>query len=158
MTLYDDIPTRLNGQDILASWFNILKTAGQNSGWKKYTFTHTQFQTAALTNTLECFSLAAYETLDTVLIKHNTAFAGTGITAYTIQVGITGTLDKYGGPFDVFQAIGDTVKEINTVTDIESFSGSTSIKITAISSGANLDQSTAGSVDVWVKKSLVPSA
>ena len=124
--------------------------------WTKYTVTHTQMQAAALTNNIELLSLAASEVIEAIVIKHSTAFAGTGITAYSFEVGITGTLDKYLPSFDVFQAVSNSAHDIAMTMGLESTSGATSIKIAATSVGANLDQSTAGSVDVWVKKAALP--
>lgn len=124
--------------------------------WTKLTFAHTAFQTAATVNTIELVSFSAQEAIQGIIIKHSTAFSGGAISAYTVEVGITGNLDEYASPFDIFQATGDTVKQATQVLDVPSFSGVTSVKITARSVGANLDQSSAGSVDVWIKTSVLP--
>jgi len=158
---FDSIPTRLNGQRILAAWFETLKTAGKNLGtqsplWEKFTFSHTALQTAGLTNDIELFSLLSLGTIQAIVVKHSTAFAGTGITAYTLSVGIVGSLDKYTIPLDVFQAVGATVFTVSSGTDLENVGSATSIRLSAIAIGANLDQSTAGSVDVYVLKSTLP--
>jgi len=154
---FSSIPVRTNGQQVFASWFNALRTAGIGSGgWEKFTVTHTQLQAAALTNDIELFSLAAQEIVTGVVIKHSIAFAGTGITDYDLSVGITGDLDKYALSFDVDQAVTDSTFETNSLVDMESFASATSVKISATSVGANLDQSTAGSVDIWINRSLLP--
>ena len=116
--------------------------------WTKYTKTHLDFQTAALTNNIELFSLPAYGVIQGVIISHSTAFVGTGITAYTISIGIASILAKYASAFDVFQATGNSVKQASDALDLENKAMATSIRIAATSVGANLDQSTAGSVDV----------
>ena len=101
-----DIPTRTNGPEIEASWFNIIKTVlssmlgstgtgGQVPVWTKYTVTHTQLQAAALTNDITLLTLPILGSIQSIFMKHTVAFAGTSITAYEISVGITGTLDKY---------------------------------------------------------------
>lgn len=120
--------------------------------WHKYTVNYNTsgFNPAALTANIELFSLPAKGIIQGVVIKHSTAFAGTGITGYTISVGITGNLNKYASDFDVFQATGAGVGQTTNVMDFESTTSATSIKINATATGANLDQSTAGSVDVWV--------
>ena len=157
MTTFLDIPVRSNGENILASWFNLLRTAGLGAGgWTKYTVEHTALQTASLANDVELFSLAANEIIKGVVIKHSTAFAGTGITNYTLSVGVSGDLSKYQPPFDVDQAVADTAFDLTSTFDVESFASSTSVRLSAISVGANLDQSSAGSVDVWVMKGLLP--
>lgn len=125
------------------------------SSYEKYTVSHTALQAAALTNDIELFSAPAFQIIERIVLKHNTAFAGTGITAYTLSVGISGDLEKYTSAFDVFQAVADGVKNVALLGDVESFAGATSIRLAATSVGANLDQSTAGSVDVYVKKGLL---
>jgi len=151
------VPIRVNGQGVVASWWNLLRSAGLAvAGWEKYTVTHTQLQTAALTNDIELLSLGAKEEISGVITKQSIAFAGTSITAYTIGVGITGELDKYAPPFDVFQAVGSTVFDNNVISEVEDFVSATSVRVSAVSVGANLDQSTAGSVDIWIKRSALP--
>jgi len=119
--------------------------------WKKFTVTHEDLQAAALTNDIELFILPAGGIIQGVMMKHSEAFAGTGITDYDISVGIVGTLAKYAAAFDVDQAIGDTVFSLTTTAGAETFAAAgTSIRVAATSVGANLDQSTAGSLDIWV--------
>lgn len=118
-------------------------------GWTKYTLSHADFQTAATSNNIALFTLTTKGVLHQIVVKHATAFAGTGITAYTVSVGIIGELQKYVAPFNVFQSVSNTARSITQIEDVPSFTGSTNITINAISTGANLDQSTAGSVEVW---------
>jgi hypothetical protein len=154
---FGSIPVRLNGQKVDASWFNSLRTAGSaSSGWEKITVTHTQLQAAALTNDIELLSLASNEVISGVVIKHSTAFAGTGITNYTLSVGISTDLDKYQTPFDVDQTVSDSAFDLTNLLEVESFASTTSVRLSAVSVGANLDQSSAGSVDVWISRSLLP--
>ena len=119
----------------------------------KYTISHTALKTAATTNDIALLTLPAGGLIQNVVLKHSAAFTGGSISAYTLTVGISGDLDKYTPAvlFDVFQAPGDAVFEFATTQGIETFNASgTSIRLAAISTGADLDQSTAGSVDVWV--------
>lgn len=118
--------------------------------WQKYTVSHADLQAAALTNDIELFSLPAKAAIHNVVIKHSVAFAGTGITAYDLSVGIASNLDKYSSAFDVFQAAGSSVGQATAAFDFEDFVSSTSIRVAATSVGANLDQSTDGSVDIYV--------
>lgn len=129
----------------------------QSPAWVKITLSHAAFQTAATTNTIDLIAaLPQLSVIHQVLIKHSTAFAGTSITGYTLSVGVIGTLTKYTQPFDAFQSVADANKALTHVDDIPSFTGgTTAIKITATSTGANLSASTAGSVDVWVQTSLL---
>lgn len=115
----------------------------------KYTNAHTAFQTAATTNEIELVSLPANEVMVGILIKHSVLFAGTGITDYNISVGLSGETDRWVFKFDVTQAVADSAQDSVMFLYLGSVSSTTSIRITAESVGANLDQSTAGSVDVW---------
>ena len=120
--------------------------------WKKFTVTHTDLQTAGLTNDIELFTLPGGGIIERIMMKHSEAFAGAGISDYDISVGIAGNLTKYAAAFDVDQAIGDTVFALVANAGCETFnSGGASIRVSAVSVGANLDQTTAGSLDIWVK-------
>lgn len=115
---------------------------------------HTAFQTAALTNSITLFTLAAAGVIHAVKIKHSVAFAGAAIASYTLSVGIGGTLAKYASAFDVFQAVSNTAFQLSAVTGSENNGATTPILITATSTGANLSASTAGTVDVWALLSV----
>lgn len=110
---------------------------------------HVAFQTAGTTQSITLFTLPAAGTIHAVKIKHSTAFVGGAITAYTLSVGIAGTLAKYATAFDVFQAVSNTAFQTTGVTGAENNSAGTAILITATSTTANLNASTAGIVDVW---------
>lgn len=157
---YDNATSGLTATDTQAAIDEIDATLDTTlasiSTWTKYTVSHTTLQAAALTNDAELFSLAAQGVIEKVIVKHTTAFAGTGITAYSISVGVTGELDKYAIDFDVFQAVADTTFDTNNSLGMENFGSATSIRIAAESTGANLDQSTAGSVDIYVLASTLP--
>lgn len=125
--------------------------------WKKFTVTHTALQAAALTNDIELHSLVALGVVHSVVIKPTVQFAGTGITGYVVSVGLAAALNKYTLDFNVKQAVGDAVFEASSPgVSPEDFGSATSIRIAATSVGANLDQSTAGSVDVWLLLSKLP--
>lgn len=123
--------------------------------WIKVTKSHTDFQAAATTNNIEIYSLAAGAMLHGVVVKHTTAFAGTGITAYTLSVGLTGNLAKYATAFDVFQAIADTTLQASDNFAIENWGAVTSIRGAAVSTGGNLNASTAGAVEFYLLVSQV---
>lgn len=124
--------------------------------WTKYTFSHTAFQTAALTNSITLFSLPAKTMIHNIAIKHSTSFAGPGIVSYTISAGIVGNTTKYASAFDVFSAVASSNFQTSADNQAEDFSSSTTIQLTATSTGANLSASNAGSVDVWVQTSALP--
>ena len=110
---------------------------------------HTAFQTGATSVSNTLFSLIAGGIIEAIKIKHSTAFAGASITAYTIEVGISGTTEKYAQAFDVLQAVGATVFQLTEGVGSESHGAAVNILVTARSTGANLSASTAGVVDIW---------
>lgn len=154
---YDNATSGLTATDGQAAIDELDASLDLVAGWTKFTVAHTALQAAALTNDIELTSLVALGTIHKVIIKHTTAFAGTGITAYSVSVGITGTLDKYAIDFDVFQAVSDTTFDTNESFGMENFGAATSIRIAATAVGANLDQSSAGSVDIYVLSSTLPT-
>lgn len=135
------------------SW---MPPGGGGAAWFNYPLSYVDFQTAALTNDIELFSLPAKGVIHTVVIKHSTPFTGGTISAYTLSVGIASNFTKYTSAFDVFQASSDTVFLISTSNNAENFTSPTSIRIQATSVGDNLDQATAGDVEVWVYMSVLP--
>jgi hypothetical protein len=128
------------------------------SAWKKYTVSYAALSAAALTNDIELFSLPAKHTIHGVVIKHNTPFTGGAISAYTLSVGVVSNLAKFSTAFDVFQAAASNVMQDSANLDTEDIASSTSIRLAAISVGANLDQATAGSVDIYVQLSDLDNA
>jgi len=133
-----------------------LASSTANPIWTKYTVSHTALQAAALTNDIELLSLPAKAMIQQIVIKHSAQFTGSGISSYTVSIGIASNFTKYTAAFNVAQATSDTARSITQANDIESFSGATSIRIRATSTGAKLNQSSAGSVDVWVMTSVLP--
>jgi hypothetical protein len=153
------IPIRFNGlENIDASWFNAIRDQFANAvGWKKYTVTHTQLQIVSMSNDVELFSLAAKSRITGAVIKHSAAATGAGILTYTLSLGIAGNLTKFLPAFNVFQSVSDTAFNLETLdTTFESFSAATSIRAAAVSTGANLDQSTTGSFDIWIRSETLP--
>ncbi len=113
------------------------------------TRTYSDFATAGLTSSIALFNLAAAGIIHGVKIKHSIAFAGGAIATYTVSVGIVGTVAKYAAAYDVFQAVSGTAFQLSTTVGSESHTAGTSIIATATSTVANLDQATAGAVDIW---------
>lgn len=125
-------------------WIRVLETPT----WIKVTKTYSDLSAASTTNDVELFSLPAAGIVHMVRIKHSTAFAGGSISAYTVSVGITGNLAKYASAFDVFQAVADTTLQLSDGPFTEDAGSATSVRLAATSTSDNLDQATAGSVDV----------
>ncbi len=112
-------------------------------------FTAADFSKAATTNSINLFVLPAKATIHAIKIKHSQAFAGGAISAYTVSVGIVGTVAKYATAFDVFQTVASSALQSSSNLGSEDDVSGTQITITATSTGANLSAATAGSVDVW---------
>ena len=118
--------------------------------WLKYTFTYSALSTAALTNSITLVTLPAAGIIHAIKLKHSIAFTGGALSSYTLSVGISGNLDKYANPFNVFQATGNTTFYIAYGMFSENHGATTSVLLTATSIGANLNAATAGSCDIWV--------
>ena len=124
--------------------------------WTKYTVAHTALQTAAASNDIQLFSLPAKGVIHEVVIKHSVAFAGSGISAYVVSVGLTTNYSKYTAGFNVLQAVGNQVAQRSMGGGLEDMGSATSVRACAVSTGGNLSASTAGSVDIWVLTSTLP--
>ena len=119
--------------------------------YTKYTKTFADFSTAATTNEITLFVAPAGAVIDTVIVNHTAAFTGGAISAYTVSVQ-NGTLNS---AVDVFTAPTDTAT--GTSNDkVLSFASPTAVTATATSTGANLSEATTGSVDIYVRYSLLP--
>lgn len=125
--------------------------------WTKYSVSHTALQVAAVINDIQLFSLVAKGVIHKVIIKNTAAFAGT--TTYTLSVGIVGNLVKYIAVVDVTTAVSNTNFSVAATTineQPEDFGAATSIRLSAVSTIQNLDQSTQGAADIYVLTSLLP--
>jgi len=122
--------------------------------WVKITKTFADFSTAGATNEITIYTLGAKQAIDQCLIYPTTVFSGGTIASYTISVGISGTAAKYGIAANVFT--GASLSAINILAGVESMSGTTSIKATAISTVGLLNATTQGSVDIYLRIATLP--
>jgi hypothetical protein len=136
--------------------FAVPSSGNSGPSWTKYTVSESAFTAAATSEDIELFSLAAKGVIHAVVIKHTTAFSGGSLTGFTLSVGISGNLTKHASAFDVFQATGNTISQTSNTVDVEDFSSAVSIRLAAVSTGANVSAATAGSVDVYVLTSTLP--
>lgn len=121
--------------------------------WLRFTFTHTDLQAAALTNSFTIYSAPARVNLLGAILKHTAQFAGTGITGYSVSLGLSGDLQRYLTTFDVLTAPSNTKPSgyaEGYFGDQYQFGAATSVLLAAVSTGANLDQSTAGAGTLWL--------
>lgn len=126
-------------------------TPGVNvPGWIKLSVAHTDFQVAALTQNILLYSLPAGGLVHGVKLKQTAAFAGIGITGYTLSLGFVGALDDLMVAYSVTPAPAADVFAIAQTFDSRNHSAAVDIRIAAVATGANLNQSTAGAADVWL--------
>lgn len=150
---FSSIPIRQNGQEFDVSWVNDLRVQGASlqSGSliiESQELSFSDFSAAATQSDVEAFALSNKLILS-IILKHNTAFSGGSVTALTLDVGVTGELDRFFSGFDAFQAIGnDKFLAVNLTEPI--FGGPTSIRVRANATGANLDQLTAGALTCYL--------
>lgn len=129
------------------------QSASSGLVWTKYTFPHTAFHAAGLTNDIELFRLAAGGIVHDIKIRHSQQFSGAGITAYTLSVGVNGNLTKYASAFDVTGLPSGTNFQLSISVGSENHLQTTSIRLAA-ACNVPLNASQAGSVDVWAITSV----
>lgn len=118
--------------------------------WKKFTVLETAFTAAATSESITLFTLAAGEIIHVTKIKHSASFTGGTLSAWTMEVGISGDEAKYASAFDTFQAAADTTFQLSAGLGSENHGAGTAILLTARSTADDVLDATAGSVDVWV--------
>lgn len=124
--------------------------------WTKVTKTFTDFSAAATNRQISILTLPISGYIHDVKIIPTTAFSGGLIGTYTISVGKAGATTRYSIPTNVFTG-NTTVTDIHTpLVGLESISATEAITATALTTVANLDQATAGSVDIHLLVSILP--
>lgn len=118
---------------------------------KTLTLSYTDFQTAALTNTVNGLLLPAKALVHSVNVRIATAFSGGSIATMTFEAGITGTTNKYVSGIDG-TATGSTPSDGTQYAESDSATTQTVVKAT--STGANLSDLAAGSVVVTTVYSI----
>lgn len=162
LVTYSTAATRLgvgsDGQILVADSAEAagIKWDNPNPRWRKFTYTFSDFATTATSFSTTALALQANEGIDAVIVYHSASFTGGALTAYTVEVGITGNTDKYSKPQDVFQASSGTTRRVSNILDAPNLAATTDLIVTAKSVGADLDQATQGSVDVYVRTFLLP--
>jgi hypothetical protein len=123
--------------------------AGEAMQIFKHTKTYADLSAAGLTNNITLFTLGAGQVIHMAKIKHSISFGGGAIASYTISLGIATELAKYATAFNVFQAVAGDTMQLTELPATENHDAAVAVKIAAVSTGANLNAATAGSVDVW---------
>lgn len=153
--VYDD-GTNVVAALVEGSALTDITQAGATPRWFKVTKGFADFSTAGTALDIEAWALPAGGIIHATKIKHSAAFTGGAISAYTVSLGIVGTLAKYGAAFSVFGAPSNTSFQVTGTIGSESHGAAVSIRAAAVSTGANLNAATAGSVELWalVSKAL----
>lgn len=123
----------------------------------KLSFTHTQFQAAALLKDIEAYSLPAKFVFRGAIIIPTIQFAGPGFVTYTMSLGLAGDFSRYVLPFDMLAAVSGT-NNANGGPNLELLNSgaATSLRLQAVSTGANTNVSTAGAFDLYLFLSRLP--
>lgn len=117
---------------------------------------YTDLAAAALTNTITLRTVDAGTVVHRVVLQHITAFTGGAIGSYDVDIKYdrTGISEDTIHSQDVFAAPGSDFDTVDAGTLVGPSGGS--LKVTAISTGANLNAATQGSFKLWFLVSVLP--
>ena len=101
--------------------------------------------TASTTQNINIYSLPAGYEISDVWRRVTVAFVGAGVTALSLELGVSGESSKYGFAQDMLT----TGRKASENKDIESDTVATDILAAFTATGANLDQLTAGQVEIY---------
>lgn len=109
------------------------------------TVDYTQIATASTTESLNVYELPAGYEISDVWRRVTVPFVGSGVTALTMELGVSGDSNKYGFSMDMLA----TGRKASENKNIESEISATNIAAAFTATGANLDQLTAGTVEIY---------
>lgn len=118
--------------------------------WITVSKTYEDFADAATTNTVDIYTLAAKSVLHMIIAIKGEEFTGGNISAYTLDLGIAGTVDKYLNGYDLFTAPSGTNHGTYATPIMESSSGATDIIATLESIDDDLDNADTGEVTFYL--------
>jgi len=124
--------------------------------WQKISVTYQTFSAAATSNNSTIITLPAGTVVEGVVVKHNQAFTGGSISAYTLEVGYGLTTTRLAPSTSVFGAPSGSTSLASNVLDVPDFDNPTQIIVTARSLGANLNAATQGVADIYIKTGDLP--
>lgn len=123
--------------------------------WNSVIIPFSSLQTAGLTKTVTAFSLPPGFMLNGVVVKTQTAFAGTSITSLLGNVGVSGDTSKFIGAYDLRATVSDTNFDYDTANLIASWANATTVQLAVTAIGANLSALSAGSLAVYYSYSAI---
>lgn len=146
--------TKIKSAEVNSNTTNIIQ---HSEMWQKYTIPYTTFvaKGAVAAGTVTACTIDSDEIVSGFYAKHSTPFTGGVISAATFRAGVAGDTSKYVDDFDVFQAAGNTTFSLISLLNMENTA--TTLLVTLSLTGGNLSGLSAGSVDIYVKKSRLPS-
>lgn len=121
----------------------------------KFTKTYADFSAAALTNTINLVVLPAGSVVLTAKAKHSAAFTGGTVSDTTVDVGdsdYSAAANELINALNVFNAPADspTGQKASPGNSLGNTLTTTQLTATVTTVGANIDQLTQGSVDIWI--------
>lgn len=124
---------------------------GPTPTWFKFPISHVDLQAAALTNSITIYTMPAAGLIHGVKLKHSVLFTGPAVTNYFLSVGFTGGTANLLIEYDVMNtAIGDQNFAISHTFDSRDHAAPVNVLLTGRSGGANLNQSTGGTAELWL--------
>lgn len=112
---------------------------------------HTQFQTAGLTNSVTVYSLPAGGIIHGVKFKHSVTFDGPAITEYWLSLGFAGETQALLIEYDAESTpVANDNFAISQVFDSRNHVAATNVIMTARSVGNNLNTSQQGTGQLWL--------
>lgn len=127
--------------------------SGSAVGWVKYTLDYTDFSDATLTKTLDLSAIAAGRIIEGVIAHHTAAFTGGGATSVQLNAGNSKDgVNQYLTNIDVIAAPASDLfaRTLDLYLGPVDFASDYQFRVQLVSD-VNLDQLTAGSVDVYFK-------
>lgn len=122
-------------------------------------YSNSAFTQAATSVSITLFSLPVDGVIEGIRMKHSVPFAGTGITSVSCSLGTSSDSTAYSAPFNVTQAVGDTVQ----YWDGGAYSATAAAHDVILTCTANANfgngtatNLTAGNLDIWVKYGVLP--
>ena len=147
--------------DISTNGSNVTTLRTDVGKWSKYTvaYSNDAFKSAATGVSVTLAALPAHVAVEAVRIKNSAAFSGTSVTAATVSLGDGSNHTAYAAAADVFISPSATAQQWTGGPTSTTDSGHNLVaRFTAdVNFGSGTTTVlTAGSVDIWVKTSILP--
>lgn len=122
-----------------------------NPCWQKFTIGEAALTDADTSEDETLFTCTQFCKLRGAVVKHSASFTGGTLSAMTVSVGTASAPTTYTAAFDIFQATGDTVFQDTDMLSSATMAAAGHTVIAQFNStGDNVVNATAGSVDIWV--------